>query len=234
MNKKHMWIAVAAMLGSAATVSQAAVVNLTGWALGNGNNVTVGAPNHVGAAGGFRGSVDFSAAEEAGGFSDVLGNSFITYCVEINESFNLPSGNLLGYAVQSASSFASILGPLGAAKANRLGQLMSHVNANASLVDNAAESTSLQLAVWNVIYDSDDNLNIGPFKENSLGDNFKSYANTLLNDSLGATNIYDVFVLSKAGSQDFLLLRELPEPSSLMLTFAALAGIGFAARRRKS
>jgi hypothetical protein len=48
----------------------------------------------------------------------------------------------------------------------------------------------------------------------------------------GTTNIYDVNLLSKARSQDFLLLRQLPEPTSLAPVFAALAGVGFAAKRR--
>ena len=65
----------------------------------------LGAPNHSGSAGGFAGSIDFSPGEQASGLADILGNSFISYCVEINEHFNLPSGNMTDYSVVSASSY---------------------------------------------------------------------------------------------------------------------------------
>lgn len=229
-------IAAAVALCSASMASQAAVVNLTGWAFGSGNVVDVATPAHKGSAGGFKGSVNFSAAEEAAGFTDILGNGFITYCVEINEHFRLPSGDMTGYVVQSASTYVRSFNgtAFGAATASRLGKLMSYVASNAALVDTAAESTALQLAVWNIVYDADDSLNGGPFKENSVADNFKSTANSLLTASAGAQNKYDVYILSKSGSQDFLLLRELPEPTSLALAFVALGGMGAAARRRKA
>ncbi len=230
MNKNLIQLAVAGALFGATALAQAAVVNLSGWAFGNGNHVSVGNPVHAGGAGGFKGSVDFSAAENAAGFADILGNSFITYCVEITESFSLGSGNMTGYAVQSASSY---FGALGATTANRLGQLMSYVHGTPGAVDTAAKSTSLQLAIWNVIYDTDNSLNSGLFNEQSAA-NFETHANSLLSSSAGTTNRYDAYVLSKAGSQDFLLLRELPEPTSLALTFVALAGLGVAAKRRKA
>lgn len=231
MKSKFVQGAVAVALAGVTMLSQAAVVNLSGWAFGNGNHVNVGDPAHKGGAGGFKGSVDFSPAD---GFTDMPGTSFITYCVEINEHFSLPSGDMSGYAVQSASAYATINGRLGAAKSSRLGQLMSHVNSNASLVDTDEESTALQLAVWNVVYDSDNTLHAGLFREKSIADNFKGYANTLLDDSVAVQNKYDVYILRKSGSQDFLLLRELPEPTSLALAFVALGGAGFVGRRRRA
>ncbi|HEY8708193.1 MAG TPA: PEP-CTERM sorting domain-containing protein, partial [Burkholderiaceae bacterium] len=136
------------------------------------------------------------------------------------------------YNVMSGSVYAG----WGSARADRLGQLMSYVNANSQLVATKDESTSLQLAIWNVIYDqaSDNSLTSGGFQ--AASGSFNAYANTLLSDSLNATNTYDVFVLTKAGSQDFMLLREkgsnVPEPSSVALAFAALGALGVASRRR--
>ena len=236
-------IAVAAALAGAAMQSHAAIVYYSDWAYGNSwnNTVNVSAPNHNGAAGGFKGSVDFSAAEEALGFKDILNDKFISYCVEITESFSgFPSAHMSAYDVVSASAYSA----WGTTKANRLGQLVSYAKSNASLVDTAGESTSLQLAIWNVIYESgaDNSITTGGFKETSSS-RFDGYADKLLTDSHAWQNTYDLYVLTKSGSQDFLLLRErgsgsttgvgtVPEPSSLALVFAAFGALGLASRRR--
>ena len=229
MKNKLVQIAAAAALSGAATMSQAATVYYADWAFGSGGAVNVTAPGHNGLAGGFKGSLDFSAAEESQGFVDIAANSFVSYCVEITEHFSgFPSAFMTDYAVQAASAYSS----WGTARANRLGQLMSYVAADASRVDTALESTSLQLAIWNLVYDTDNTVLGGAFKETSSS-GFNAYADQLLTASLNTQNKYDVYVLSKSGSQDFLLLRELPEPTSLALTVAALSGMGFVARRRK-
>jgi PEP-CTERM motif len=235
---------VAALLGGSCLMAQAAIVNYTGWAFGSGHSVHVGKPNHRGPAGGFEGSVDFSAAEEAAGFVDRINSSFISYCVEINQSFDLPSGNMAGYAVVDADDYVRSVDNtvLGADRAERLGRLMSWVAGDSQRVDSSAESASLQLAIWNLIYDTDESVTAGVFKEKTANGAYNAYANTLLADSLNFANRYEVFILEKNGSQDFILLRdqparittEVPEPGSLALTFAALGALGLGRRRRDS
>jgi hypothetical protein len=220
-----------AMLAPA--LSQAAEVRLSDWAYGNswGNTVTVGTPAHTGAAGGFKGSLNFDAAEEAQGWVDIADPDFITYCVEITESFSgFPSATMSGYAVKSAAAYGWSM-----ARAERIGRLMSHVAAGPTRVDHKDESTALQLALWNLVYDDEADLSLlgGVFQEAGPS-TFDLHANTLLADSASATNRYAVYVLSKQGSQDFLLLRQVPEPATLALSIVALGGVGLSRVRRRA
>jgi hypothetical protein len=242
--------AAALLLGGTAMLSQAATVNLSTWAFGSGNGVSVGAPNHTGPAGGFKGSVTFAAGGESG-FSTPL-TDFITYCVELDQSFSLPSGDMRGYSVVAGASYDlwnssnarnPSTGNTAAGTADRLGKLLTYVGSNSGIVDTAAESTSLQLAIWNVIYDSDEVLDTGSFIAGGTPaqKSYNSYANTLLANSATFTNTLDVFVLTRDDpkSQDFLLTRQrlpgqdIPEPASLALSLLGLAAAGAVSRRRR-
>jgi len=221
----------AAMAASlmAAAAAQAQVVTVTGWTFGAGNGVDVGTPVHQGYAGGFH--------AVASGLGAGFDGSFETYCVDLTKFFiGPPSPALEGYSVIAGASNTDPLlaggwGADAAAISARLGQLMTYVGSDATLVDTAAESTSLQLAIWNVIYDSDNTLAGGAFMENS--GSFGTYANALLAGSLTTVNNRNVYVLHSEQNQDFLVTTPpVPEPSTYALMLAGLAGIGFVARRR--
>lgn len=210
-----------ALAGTGAT--QAASVTLTGWAYGEGQSVRTSVANaHVGSfsyngqGGAFRGSLTGTD-----GF-DI--DEFIAYCIEFTENFSFSSNAMTNYrAVEGSSCFSTRLGDAGIAE--RLGRLMTWVAGDATRVSNAAQSTSLQLAIWNTIYDTDSSLTT---RSGSLSDSSgaASYANTLL---AGAASVqrsrFQVFALERSGKQDFLLLRQqVPEPATLGLV--ALAGLG--------
>jgi hypothetical protein len=238
MSSKYLRSATALAIAAIGLSAQAATVNYTDWAYGNSwsNKVTVDVVNESVAAGGFIGSVTFAPGGEQG-FGGTFSN-FVSYCVELTQSFYLPSGNMSGYNVLAASDYtewnnAHGNGRTAAATGQRLGQLLSYA-ASSGIVQTAAQSTSLQLAIWNVIYDTDNTVNGGLFQEKS-GASYDAYANQLLADSASWSGMLDVYVLQNDQKQDFVLTRNVPEPASLALVMLGLGAVGAARRRaRKS
>ncbi|MDP3085974.1 MAG: PEP-CTERM sorting domain-containing protein [Rubrivivax sp.] len=225
---------LALALSCSALTAQAANVTLTTWAFGTGNSVAVvGTHPYSGKAGGFVGSL-----VGAGSFDN---NPFITYCIELTESFNFGGSAMTGYAVVDGADYF-LRRYNDASKSDQLGRLMTYAYGDAARVDTAAESTSLQLAIWNVIYDTDQNVTArgASFRDTSI---YGGYADTLLAGGAATlTSRFNVYALERAGSQDFLLLSaistpqsgnsSIPEPASLALAMLAL-GVAGAATRRK-
>jgi hypothetical protein len=202
--------AFGATLAVGAFAAQASTVVLSNWTFGSGNSVNASAPVYSGQAGGFSGTLD--------------GNALQTYCVELTQVFYWNTA-YTDYVDTAASSY------FGAAKADKLGRLLSYVTDTAGAVDTAAESTSLQLAIWNIVYDSDSSLSGGgTFSDSSA---YGAYATTLLAASQSWANSLNLSVLASATAQDQLHWNKVPEPASLALVMLAL-GAAVAATRRKA
>jgi hypothetical protein len=214
--RRLLSFAAVALGGALLAPAQAADINMTGWAFGSGQTVNVTAPTYNGQAGGFKGQLT-----NAGVFNTA---NLITYCVELTQSFSLPSF-MTGYSIVSGNSY------FGAGVSSTLGKLMTYAYSNPSFVDTSAESGSLQLAIWNAIYDTDSTLATGAFK-NTANLGINTLANSFLANAATTTSVYNVFVLKKEGSQDFILLQAVPAPASLALAALALAALAASSRRR--
>jgi hypothetical protein len=162
---------------------------------------------------------------QAGGFSGTVnGVPVLMYCVELTQQFS-PGSTYTFNDLEGSTYFTAADN-----KADKLGRLLSYVFNN-NLITTSAASTSLQLAIWNVVYDTDYNVGTGAYWDTS---GYAANATTWLGASTSYANSYNESVFKSGTNQDQLHWNKVPEPASLMLALVALGIVGLATRRRKT
>lgn len=226
---------VLALTASLSSPAAAATLTMQGWFHGAGQAVSVTSPNYNGLAGGFKGTLQ--------GLSDSRFNlaDLEMYCVDLLQTINPAVGTrysvkMAGEAGASTFEIKPIEQVFAADRVARLVQLVSFVEASPMRVDSAAESTALQLAIWNILYDTDASLHAQPGATFSDTSSHRSYASDLLAQSVGFGATRQLFVMTSSQRQDQLFwldAHRVPEPSAALLALAALGAIGVAGRRSR-
>ena len=151
-------MAAALLAGACFTVTaHAGTLTLLDWAYGPAGTVKLTsppAPSGNVRAGAFSGVVSGFAGDDA-----AFNGALITYCVELGQSAPAWNKATNSYEVVAAADYFGI-----GARGNELGSFMTYIG-TASLFDadddRGKNSGAVQLAVWNIVHDSDFSLAAG-------------------------------------------------------------------------
>lgn len=203
----------AACLALAAAHASADTVRIDGFTFNPAKPLDVAAPAYSGAAGQFSGALN--------------GASFTTYCADLLQSFSFGT----------TYTDYSIVGGVAAWGAQKSADLDRAFSAfmRAGYPTNADQSAVAQAIVWEILYETSGTYGFGSgsFKATSTDAATQGVLNTINWPALPAEAItFHVDQLYSRSTQDFVVVTEVPEPSTYALMFAGLVGIGFVARRR--
>lgn len=216
MRRSILSLAAASCLALGASLAHADSVRIDGFLFPTAVAVSVATPVYNGVAGEFTGLLN--------------GNSFVTFCTEIEQSlvFGTTYNDYSVVAGASAGGFG--------AKSTAIDQLFSYFAAQ-GYPNNPSTSAVAQAAIWEVLYET------GPTFSMTAGSFAATSGDATTNTALGAFNWAAVAAttitvhadrLYSRSAQDLVVLTPVPEPSTYALMLAGLAGIGFVARRRRT
>lgn len=247
--------AVALVVTAGAVSAQSTTVKFNGWAEGNsGISATYNFLRDP------RTNAASSGAGTGGGFNITVNgtDSFAAYCTELFQYISIGSTytnytrvtHAPDYKWSSTSPGVNGWDPARANAINeRIGQLWAYAGETYGLTgvpgtshaqSTQANSTALQWAIWNVVYDTDNTLSSGNFwiTGNSGNSSILSTANAMLANSANYGFRYNLDVLRNTSHQDQLITdgvrTPVPEPGTYALMLAGLSAVGFVARRRRA
>lgn len=202
-----------------AAQADAANVSFSGFANGYESvDITLSAPNApktiMADAGGFKGSLNG-------------GTSFTSYCVDIYQSIGFNT-TYTDYSVMagSAASFAN------SHAATDIGRLFSEGH----VVNNAETSAAMQIAIWEIAYETSGVYNLATGSAEFTGGSAASSGALALASSwlssLPAVSTFGVTALASPREQDQVIAAPVPEPTTYAMLLGGLLCMGFVARRR--
>lgn len=217
------WRLFAAVLCLTATFGTTAPASaaLVQTSFANGSlNVTVNRPGQSGqsvGAGGFTGSFN--------------GAAFLSYCIELAQSFSFGT-SYNNYSVVPLAS-APNTSPMGAAKAMDLALLVGK-NFTDSFTS-TVKSAAMQLAIWEIVHETAASYSVtgGAFNVNAGNANVnaaRTLANTWLSEIPGLTVAAPMIALGSPTRQDFITVVPVP-PSIALFAGGLLFGL-WSVRRR--
>ena len=160
-------------------------------------------------------------------------SSILTWCIELTQS------------ITQGSNYNYTTTDLTAANPSWAGRLQELIAQNYQTVLSAANSitsAAMQLAIWEVVYESAGsslNLSSGNFSAGTTGANSlaaKNMAQTWLNNlsSSADTGKYKIVMLSSGSAQDLVTVLPTPIPAAALLFGSALGLGGLMQRRRRA
>lgn len=164
-------------------------------------------------------TVDSFGTIGAGQFRGTLdGNSFLTYCTDLFQSFSW--GQTYAYTLVANGATNGLTNT----QADRLGKLYTAAGGPAT---NTTDSAAFQLAVWELLYDNTPgSVTSGDFRllsgaSTAQRDRADAWLTAVL--APGASKAFDAQRLYSSVAQDFVIFTPLPQPS---ISIPEPAGLG--------
>ena len=172
-------------------------------------------------------ALDKSGATNAGGFLTSVngGPSFVSWCLDLYQTIALPS-SYSDYTLLSPPGASFFTFNPGAYEA--IGRFLAENNP----VTGATSSAAFQVALWELMYETDGTYSLGGGTARFTGDGAALSLAQGWIDVLGAAST--PFAVYQSPSQQDILVTPIPEPETYALRAAGLGALGFVARRRKA
>jgi hypothetical protein len=163
-------------------------------------------------------------------------SSFWAFCVELGQSIN--TGESVTYDVLPLSSGGSVIGGIGAARADSIRELLGAVYPDFTQVLTNNRYAALQIAIWEITRENFGTYGYdvftGDVKFSGSSATILNLANTFLANVDGTgPRARGIRALVNERRQDMLVQFPVPEPGSLALALLGLGAV-FGTRRRQS
>ncbi len=181
--------------------------------------------------------INWTKTSSTGAMGNAINTNFSSYCIQLSEDVYVPSTNN-NYTVTQDLSHAPLPGQgMGVVAADHLQALFALQGAAALITSDTTMAAAFQLAIWEIVGDSDLTLTTGLFQANGASGIMslaQSYLNSISNIAFGTYNNSNLVALTSPvpglnGSiQDQItLLPGLPgDGSPVPLPASSIAGMG--------